>query len=117
MILVSSMVLEIKLITQSGLSIRLVPVRVAHATAFEPIDIYVGSLMRIFPFGLNGSLIVIEKVNDVILFTISLPLPLKEPVKVVGLATNDWKPTWSGNPFRIMLILKLPVGSIDGGAV
>ncbi len=93
MILVSSIVFEIKLITQSGLSIMLVPVRVAHATSFEPIDIYAGSLMRIFPVELNGSLIVIEKVNDVILFTISLPLPLNDPVKVVGLANNDWKPT------------------------
>jgi hypothetical protein len=87
------MVFETKLMTQSGVSIILVPVRVAHAVEFEPIDIYAGSLMRIFPVELNASLIVIEKVKDVTLFTISLPLPLKDPVKVVGLATNDWKPT------------------------
>ena len=109
-ILVSSIVLESKLITHNGVSIMLVPVRVPHAVAFEPIDTYVGNLIRIFPFGLNASLIVIVKVNDVILLTTSLALPLKDPLNVVALATNDWKPTWNGNPFLIMLNLKFPVG-------
>ena len=88
--LVSSIVFDNKFITQIGLSIMLVPVKLPHAVAFDPIWTYAGSLIRIFPLGLNASLIMIENVYDVILFTTSLPLPVSDPLNVVEIGVNDW---------------------------
>ena len=90
LMLVSSIVLDNKFITQNGLSIMFVPVILAHAVAFDPIITYAGNLIRILPLELNPSFIVIENVNDVILFTTSLPLPVKDPLIVVAIGVSDW---------------------------
>ena len=82
-ILLSSMIFETTLKTQTGFSIRFVPVRVAHAVEFEPIETYDGSRIRILPLELKGSFIVIENVYDVILLTTSVPLEVNDPAKVV----------------------------------
>ena len=90
LMLVNSIVLDNKFITHKGLSIMFVPVILAHAVAFDPMLTYVGNLIRILPLELNPSFIVIEKVYEVILFTTSLPLPVKDPLIVVAIGVSDW---------------------------
>jgi hypothetical protein len=68
----------------------LVPVKVAHAEESEAMLTYAGSLIRILPFELSASFIVTENVYDVIRLTISLPLAVRDPVKVVEIGVKDW---------------------------
>ncbi len=114
---VNYIVFATKFITQTGVSIKLVPVIVAHEVELDPIEISLGNRILILPVELKGSFILIENVYDVILLTISEPLPVKDPVKEVATAVKDWYPTCMGNPFLKILILKLAVGYVDGGAV
>ena len=90
--LVSSIVFDNKFITQIGLSIMLVPVKLPHAVAFDPIWTYAGSLIRIFPLGLNASLIMIENVYDVIISFIPRDRDQKSPTaKIIGHFVNLYR--------------------------
>ena len=50
------------------------------------------------------------------MLTLSFPRLAKETETLEGTGVNDWYPTWNTPSFRIILILKLEVVYVEGGA-
>jgi len=94
---VNYIVFEVGFTVHVGKSINEVPISWAQTEEVIAVrKTYVGNFIRNFPFEDNESLIVTLNVYEVILLTISVPREVKEPVRVVAAAVNDWYPTCIG---------------------